>query len=239
MSTKDSSGKEEKQPQSPDGAKDAAEAALTDNLSRRDFVKTTAAAAVVLTGVGGVGVLTGGKEMLRPPGGQNEERFIAKCNRCERCVSICHTNAISIATLSDGLVNARTPIMKFSLGECDFCGDCAKVCPTGALQMFDIAAAKAGDVSAVRIGIAELDPSICLSYISDSCNLCFTHCPYQAIELNVNGNPLVVENPCNGCGVCENVCPVLSLRSYIGGNIRAITVVPAKQAAKEIGVSNG
>ena len=30
---------------------------------------------------------------------------------------------------------------------------------------------------------------------------------------------------CNGCGVCENVCPALVYRSFSGGNRRGIKVV--------------
>ena len=199
--------------------------ARNTEMSRRSFVKASAGSAVVLLGVGGMSVLGGERELVRPPGGQDEARLIAQCNRCERCVSVCHTDAISVAHVADGVVNIRTPVMRFSLGECDFCGDCFKVCPTEALAPFDVEAARAGDVSAVRIGVAKLNPSICLSYTSNSCNLCFTDCPYEAIELDESGNPVVVDGKCNGCGVCENVCPVLSLRSYIGGDARAITVV--------------
>lgn len=208
------------------GAAVAVEKPMGEGVSRRTFVKTAAVSAIALCGVGGVGLMGKDEPLLRPPGGQDERRLLAQCNRCERCVTVCHTRAIGTAALGDGLLQARTPVMRFNLGDCDFCGDCVKVCPTGALVPFDIPAAQSGDVAAARIGVAQLDPSICLSYISDSCNLCFTDCPYGAVELNANGNPVVVEEVCNGCGVCEHVCPVLSLRSYIGGSDRAITVVP-------------
>lgn len=187
----------------------------------------SAGTAVALAGAGVAGTLTGKEALLRPPGGQDEKRFIGLCNRCERCVSVCPTQAIGVAHLGDGIANARTPVMRFNLGLCDFCGDCTNVCPTGALAPFNVEAAQAGDVAAARIGIAELDPSICLSYVSSSCNLCYTECPFEAVELDESGNPVVIGEKCNGCGVCENVCPVLSLRSYIGGKARAITVMPA------------
>lgn len=193
-------------------------------MSRRAFVKATSASAVVLVGLGGAGALTASAGLLRPPGGQDEASLIAQCNRCGRCVSVCHTRAIGTATLSDGIASVRTPVMRFNLGSCDFCGDCAKVCPTQALRPFDVDAARAGNVEAAKIGVAVIDPDTCLGWVSDSCNLCYAKCPYQAIELDVRKHPVVLEDRCNGCGVCENVCPVLSFRSYIGGTMRAVRV---------------
>ena len=195
------------------------------SVSRRSLVMASVGAAVVLTGTGIAATLFGDEHLLRPPGGQDESALIARCNRCGRCVSECHIRAIGVAHVADGLANVRTPVMRFNLGSCDFCGDCVRVCPTGALSLFDVEAAQAGEVKAARIGVARLDPSICLSYTASSCNLCYTDCPYEAVALDESGNPFVMEGKCNGCGVCENVCPVLSLRSYIGGNTRAITVV--------------
>lgn len=197
---------------------------MTVSISRRSFVASSAGAAAVLVGMGFTGKIAGDGELLRPPGGQDELRFIARCNRCGRCVSVCHAQAVGVAHFDDGLVNARTPVMRFSLGACDFCADCAKACPTGALAPLEAETA--------CIGIARLDTSVCLSYTSSSCNLCYAECPYEAIELSEAGNPVVVEDTCNGCGVCENVCPVLSLRSYIGGDSRAIAVVSAKSYTK-------
>lgn len=202
-------------------------------MTRRSFL-ACAGVSAALVAVGGVGVLTAKEAMLRPPGGQDEAALVAGCNHCGRCVSVCHTNAIGVAALSEGILEARTPVMRFNLGFCDFCGDCVEVCPTGALRSFDVVAAQAGDVGACRIGTARLDPATCLAWTSDSCNLCYEECPYDAIELDGNGMPVVNEALCNGCGVCEYVCPVLSLRSYIGGAARAIVVEPVIGATEEV-----
>lgn len=195
------------------------------SFSRRTFVKATSASAFVLLGLGGAGALTKKEALLRPPGGQDEASLVARCNHCGRCTSVCHTHAVGMASIADGLVDARTPVMRFNLGICDFCGDCVKVCPTGALV--------SDDVKEEKIGLAVINRETCLAFTSDSCNLCHVECPYEAIDLDEQGYPVVVANRCNGCGVCENVCPVLSLRSYIGGERKAIVVGPAGSSGSE------
>lgn len=207
------------------GEKPAVGSDAPARFTRRTFVKAAGATAV-LFGVGGIGAITAHGAILRPPGGQDEQTLIARCNRCGRCVSVCHTKAIGVASLSDGLLAARTPVMRYNFGYCDFCGDCAEACPTGALHLFDAEAVRAGDVAACCVGMAKLDRETCLAWMSSSCNLCYEECPYEAIALNGDGLPVVDEALCNGCGVCEYVCPVLSLRSYIGGTERAIVVEP-------------
>ena len=200
-------------------------------ISRRGLFAAAGVSASLLV-LGGTAALVGHEDQVRPPGGQDVRGLLAGCNHCGRCVSVCHTRAIGFASLEEGLIGVRTPVMRFSLGFCDFCGDCAEVCPTGALRPFDVAAAQAGDVSAACLGKAVLDERICLAWTSSSCNLCFEECPYDAIALSETGQPVVLEAACNGCGVCENVCPVLSLRSYIGGSDRAIRVLPLTEEGR-------
>ena len=41
--------------------------------------------------------------------------------------------------------------------------------------------------------------------------MCVEACPYDAIEFRIvegHRRPFVLEDRCNGCGVCENKCPV-------------------------------
>jgi len=41
-----------------------------------------------------------------------------------------------------------------------------------------------------------------------SCGICAALCPRKCIELDENGNPVVVaEEKCTGCGWCETHCP--------------------------------
>ena len=113
-------------------------------MTRRSFVGLAAVCAVG-AGVGGAGVAFAGEgELLRPPGGQDERALAAACLKCDRCRSACPTGAVAVASVGDGFLRARTPVLDFHKGYCDFCGKCIEVCPTGALRSFDETAEKLG-----------------------------------------------------------------------------------------------
>lgn len=195
-------------------------------FSRRSFLKNTGIAFVLLFALGGAGAVVKGKTVLRPPGGQDEEALLAKCLKCDRCRSVCPTSVISPATLTAGIVAARTPAMDFRRGYCDFCNKCVEVCPTGALASFH--------PDTVRIGKAAVQRDICMAWVKGGCTICAEKCPYDAISLDEHRRPVVNEEKCNGCGVCEYECPVLILRSYIGGRDRGITVKPVDSAPPQV-----
>lgn len=186
--------------------------------SRRTFLKITGGAFVLLFGLGEASKILSHKALLRPPGGQDENAFIARCLKCDRCRSVCPTSVIGLANLSDGILEARTPVMKFHLGYCNFCNKCVEVCPTQALKPFDS--------KTVKIGLAEVKKDICIAWDSGGCTVCMNACPYHAITPDGQSRPVVDPHKCNGCGICEKVCPALVMRSYIGGNIRGIVVTP-------------
>jgi ferredoxin-type protein NapG len=188
------------------------------NLSRRTFLKNTGAICVLFLGMGGVGKAVKGKELLHPPGGQDELSFISSCLKCDRCRSICPTSVIGLGNLSNGILNARTPVMDFHLGYCNFCNKCVEVCPTQALKPFD--------PDTVKIGLAEVKKDICIAWDRGGCTVCVDECPYEAITLDERKHPVVDTHKCNGCGKCEYVCPALKLRSYVGGKVRGIVVKP-------------
>lgn len=190
-------------------------------LTRRTFVGFLGAAAAASALGGGALAFAGDGSLLRPPGGQDEARFISLCVKCDRCRSVCHTGAISLATVEDGFLNARTPTVDFHRGICDFCGDCARVCAVGALAAFN--------EEIDKIGIAVVQQDRCLSY-TQSCEECVNACPYRAITLDAGRHPVVDAGLCNGCGVCENVCPALVYGRFAGGTRRGIVVRPASEA---------
>lgn len=60
---------------------------------------------------------------------------------------------------------------------------------------------KRGYIEAEGI-VAEIDPTLC-----DNCGLCYKRCPYSAIKLNENQQPVVIKALCKGCGLCAADCP--------------------------------
>lgn len=193
-------------------------------LTRRGLIEGVGASLVVAA-VGGVGVaLAGEGDIMRPPGAQDEDHLIGSCIRCDRCRSICPTRAIGVATVEDGLVNARTPKMEFRIGYCNECEGayrCAEVCPVGSIRPFD--------KTKEKIGVAVIDVGTCLTYgISGSCSAnCVPACPEEALRIDEDGRLALDEDLCWGCGACEYFCVSDSYGAFAATGIRGINVVKA------------
>jgi len=202
-------------------------------MSRKGFLGAVGGL-VVMVGLGGVAKALAGKQLLRPPGGQDEDSFVALCIKCDRCTSVCPTRAIGIAELEDGFVNARTPVMKYHLGECAFCGKCTEVCPTKALVPYKTKETEFNGgpvlVPDIRIGLATVHRDRCIAWNRGTCATCIKACPYGALSQDGYGRPVVDRGLCNGCGICEHVCPALTARSYMGGTVRGIEILPLTSA---------
>ena len=109
-------------------------------MSRRTFALGVGGAGVLLA-MGGL-KLVPAEAQVRPPGGQDENRLVASCIRCERCVEACPRGALRPAHIEDGIVSVRTPTTNFNDSWCDFCADendgvplCVAACPTEALAL--------------------------------------------------------------------------------------------------------
>lgn len=192
-------------------------------VTRRSFV-SGAVGAVGLFAIGGAATWAGTAEagdssrmLLRPPGGQDEGRFLANCIKCNRCRSVCPRGVVVSALVEDGVAGTRTPALDFHREYCDFCGKCIEVCPTAALVPFD--------ETKEKIGVAAIDPDECLAWAKGSCRKCVDVCPYQALSLDGSNRPVVDEDVCNGCGACEFACPSASFGSYSGSGVRGINVI--------------
>ena len=177
--------------------------------------------------------LTGPEKLVRPPGGQDEERLISACIRCEKCYEVCPHGVIAPAHIEDGVVNMRTPVMNFDAAWCDWCAEanggvplCVECCPTEALAL------PAGAVEETTVlGVAVIKEDWCLAYRLTGCRFCYDACEFEAIELDSESRPSVVADRCNGCGACESVC--VSLRNgsiSSGATSRAVIVVPDTEA---------
>ena len=199
-------------------------------MSRRTFALGVGGAGVLLA-MGGL-KLVPAEAQVRPPGGQDENRLVASCIRCERCVEACPRGALRPAHIEDGIVSVRTPTTNFNDGWCDFCADendgvplCVAACPTEALALPAGATAEN-----TLLGLAVIDEAQCLAFRDTGCRYCYDACPYEAIELTGEGaNPhvSVLADKCNGCGACESVCVSLKAGSIVSGaQERAIVVKP-------------
>ncbi|WP_243371883.1 4Fe-4S binding protein [Geotalea sp. SG265] len=157
--------------------------------------------------------------MLRPPGVRDEAEFLKKCVRCGECMKVCLKSALYPAVMETGGAGLFTPVVIPRLGYCEYnCTLCGQVCPTAAIPNLS-----AADKKRAVIGKAVFDKNHCLPFARrTNCIVCEEHCPIpqKAIrservqELDLQGRritvqrPYVVEELCNGCGICENVCPL-------------------------------
>ncbi|MDP8254725.1 MAG: 4Fe-4S binding protein [Candidatus Alcyoniella australis] len=146
---------------------------------------------------------------VRPPGALPEREFLRTCIRCGQCIKACVTNTLQPSGLADGLEGMFAPKHLMRLGGCDqSCNLCGQVCPTGAIRPLSMEQKRHA-----KIGTAAIDRGRCIVWEEDrACLICDEACPYDAIvfradELGVR-RPYVVEQRCNGCGLCEQVCPI-------------------------------
>jgi len=158
--------------------------------------------------------------LIRPPGAQDEGRFLSRCLRCGECMKACPTSGLQPTLAEAGLEGLWTPVLRSRLGYCDYaCNACGRVCPSGAIPPLALPK-KRREV----IGVAVIDTDRCLPWAAGTpCIVCEEMCPVpdKAIELGrqrlitrADGSqdylsrPSVVASRCIGCGICEYKCPV-------------------------------
>ncbi|MCX5799371.1 MAG: 4Fe-4S binding protein [Proteobacteria bacterium] len=159
------------------------------------------------------------ERLLRPPGVTDEKEFLKKCVRCGECIKVCLKSALYPAFFQTGLYGMFMPHMITRLGYCEYnCNLCGQVCPTGAIPNLPLEQKKKS-----IIGLAAVDKNHCLPYAKKiNCIVCEEHCPIpekaikleSVVERDYRGKkiilkkPYVVEELCNGCGICEYMCPL-------------------------------
>ncbi len=157
--------------------------------------------------------------LLRPPGAQDEDAFLARCLRCSQCMKVCPTAGLQPTLTEAGVEGMWTPRLTPRLGHCDYgCNACGQVCPSGAIPLLDLEAKRQ-----TIIGLATIDQNRCWPWAYGiPCIVCEEMCPVpeKAIKLDevvvadAQGEPITVQQPrvvsdlCIGCGICENRCPV-------------------------------
>ncbi len=157
--------------------------------------------------------------LIRPPGVQDEGAFLSRCLRCSQCMRVCPTSGLQPTVFEAGLEGLWTPRLVPRLGYCDFgCNACGQVCPSQAIPALELERKRK-----TVMGLASVDRNRCRPWAYGvPCIVCEEMCPVpdKAIKLevttvtDVQGNPMTLQRPvvrqdlCVGCGVCEHHCPV-------------------------------
>jgi MauM/NapG family ferredoxin protein len=147
-------------------------------------------------------------QLIRPPGAIPETEFLRTCIRCGECMKSCLTNTLQPCFWESGFSGLWTPRMEPRLAPCDQnCNVCGKVCPTQAIRSVSLE-----EKTHAKVGTAVLRKEMCLVWAENKiCLICDEICPYNAIVFRpVEGyrRPVVIASKCNGCGFCEQRCPV-------------------------------
>ncbi len=162
---------------------------------------------------------------LRPPSASaDDETFQAKCIRCGLCGIVCENGCIRFYGLDENEKGPMTPFLDPRARSCTLCMRCTQVCPSGALT--PIEATLDAAAASVDMGVARVDPDLCLSYLGRVCGYCHDACPLpnRAIRLVPPASPVVIEEGCVGCGRCVEYCPQTPT---------AISIIPSQERHHE------
>ncbi len=157
------------------------------------------AAGSIVAGGGLAGLAMAHSDLPRPPGALSEPEFLARCQRCMRCVDACQPGALSVGHLIDGIANIGTPVL--IIDKCIQCMDCMRACPSGALAKVS--------KKELRMGVAVINEETCVSYLKKRrCKTCVDACrDFKAITLKDKRFPVINAEKCTGCGACVRRCP--------------------------------
>jgi MauM/NapG family ferredoxin protein len=149
--------------------------------------------------------------LIRPPGALPEPEFLSRCVRCGECLRACLTNTLQPDWYRAGLEGWCAPHLNLRHAACEQgCAVCGQVCPTEAIRPLPLA-----EKLYAKIGTAVVLRDKCIAWAQDRrCLICDEQCPYNAIsfwhdEKHKVGLPVVDANKCNGCGQCEDKCPII------------------------------
>lgn len=148
-----------------------------------------------------------GGNCLRPPGAVDEAVFLSLCTRCDDCLSACPHGSIKKADNSFGVAAAGTPVIVPSERPCYLCDDfpCIRACPADALLPVN-------DKRDVRMGKASVDADLCYCWNGGTMYpICVLKCPLSGEAIiSEDSKPVVIEDRCVGCGVCEGACKAVN-----------------------------
>ena len=164
----------------------------------------------------------GSPRPVRPPGSVPEQEFLQMCIRCGECFQACPSNVLQPLGFEQGLEGLWTPQVVADWAGCaSSCNACGQVCPTGAIRELPLE-----EKRHARMGLAFVNEQTCLPFAGiEPCQLCVDECVaagYDAIEFTLVGTkvdelgqpiedtgylaPVVVNDKCVGCGLCQTRC---------------------------------
>ncbi|MCF7763864.1 MAG: 4Fe-4S binding protein [Verrucomicrobia bacterium] len=159
---------------------------------------------------------------VRPPGSVPEQEFLELCIRCGECYKVCPNNVLQPLGFQQGFEGFWSPQVAADWAGCDpSCNSCGQVCPTGAIRPLPIE-----EKRFARMGLAIVNQETCLPLAGrEACQLCVDECTaagYHAIDFvrvhtlsDANNQPIpgsgflapvVQEDQCVGCGLCQMRC---------------------------------
>jgi ferredoxin len=222
----------------PSGGRRPAEAGTT-NVGRRGFLASgiglasgalAGAAVAMLSSAARRGASAASlAPLVRPPGSVPEPHFTSLCVRCGECLQACPNDVLQPVGLQRGIEDAWTPQVVADWSGCEpSCNNCGQVCPTGAIRAIPLE-----EKRVARMGLAVVDPATCLPYAGrEDCRLCVDECAasgYDAIEFVRVGTqtddagtpiedsgflaPVVLEEKCVGCGLCQTRCYAINAKA--------------------------
>ncbi len=179
------------------------------NHNRRVFLDATAAAAATAALVSArsigpaLGLPSGRRPLVAPPGAGGDLRHRSRCVTCQACVRACPVGIIR----PQG--DERRPALDFSRGYCQYnCTACSSSCPAGVFERIALE-----DKHRTRIATTHLVLPNCVVITRDQeCGACAEVCPTHAVVMRSRGpgQPTVPDfdpDYCIGCGACYHVCP--------------------------------
>jgi ferredoxin-type protein NapG len=172
--------------------------------------------------------------VLRPPGAIKEDDFLTACIKCGLCAEACQNRETNLdketGLPKEGTLKMAkggdhkligTPYFIPTEVPCYMCEDipCVPVCPSGALDQLSVSNDKGElDINKAQMGLAVVHKESCIAYWGIQCDACYRACPLlgEAITIEMQRNertgkhtfmlPIVHDNICTGCGLCEIAC---------------------------------